>query len=670
MKKQFILLTLFTLLAIMVPAANVTLFPVFEDSVKTYSASFFNIKSGAKNHHYIYGKTGDTLRAGSMVSTNNSSFWRSVDSLQPLTQYRIAAVVDSFGITDTSDFITFTTKPIPPPLQPTSITGIIVNSSWFQTAVKFTYRAIGYFFKATVHYGAFAYTSPTITLTGEGDTTIIITNPNVPGTTYSGNVIRTVPIGNVPPNITDETFSFGSYTVPLSTNVDVVNVSLSAATPDSMISSVTIHPGNAGYATAAVFSLDGSGNKIAMIWSGAIAKDTTFSVGFGGLSNYTPYAVRAIATNQITTDSAQSGFVRTLQVLPAVIVTWDTVQATTYLTKLKVTFNTSGTYVKSKGSGWVVYPDRNGILLTTDTVKNLVGLVDGIFSLINLRQGPSINPATIYFRNDAGLVTAYPIGIIIRSPRPGFETSWGRLRGNNASTITLENIGFKNANGGNILVMVRRGGSLTIDTLIGVSGVYGIGDVNIPVSGLIGRTEYWFQTAGQSPDGEIVFNPVWKSEKTTDPIAPVITEITINSVGSDRVTFTVRGDGNGTPTTIRMEILQNGILVKTMDSWNDAGTTTFEKQFSAGGLYSQTTYEIKVTPSGPNNTTAMPLSKSFTTTMVTAIQEVSGDPDRLVDVINPMGTGQVIIENISRSQIAKWCLENGYIGKPYKISEK
>lgn len=647
MKKTGIF-TLFLALAIFASAQlqQPVLFPALTNNIFAYSANTRTDVTGAIGsfqHHLIYKKTIDTaFTAGPVFSTNATTVWRTLDSLQPVTNYTVLAVVENNGVSDTSQPITFTTKTPPPALVPIVIAGIHTNASYQQTTVGFHVVAEGYLFTARVYYGTQQFPSNPITLTGTVDTFITLTTPNTG--TYTNNRIFVQPVGTVPSNITYQFFQFNDYTVPGPSSADVTAISLvtPTGTIDSLYASASVSIGNTGSAVIIPRGINAQGYVDTMYGSFVITHDTVMHWGLHGLPNNTARSFRVTAVAPGGSDSAQTGPTFTGQVSAGTIGNWNTTFSTTNSANITVQVNSNGTTAPSIGQLWAEYPNAYGGTHTTDTASGIIGNVSKTLWLDSLKPGPAQNPVTLRYKNAAGLVTTSQIAVQVQTPVTGFviPATW-TLSSPTSSSLRVNNADCVPQNGdigAAVVGVVRPSFSSVGDTVILASGISTHVILSMDVLNLTGSTVYFVQLLGRSGSGLLSGNGIEKSAMTNIPIPAVLSDCVIDSFRSSTAYYHIEGNGNGTVTDYTRQLF-HGVSAITSPYTSSVGTGNIHYAYSYSDLLSGIEYNIFNKLSGPNNSNPVTLVKYFTmiTTGIETVKPETIDPNTFVTVYDELG---------------------------------
>ncbi len=665
--KKIILSLVFATIAMSTMALNGTLFPALTDSVFTNTATLRLIVSGVTGNYQwrpYYKAVGDTFKIGSPTSTNMTSLWVSIGGLQPATQYdSVAVIVTDGGVSDTSNYISFTTKTLVP-IQPMTITNISVAPSTTSTTISFHYSFVGgptgaYNVLVEPFLQNYTFSISALLLRGIGDTSFVITNPNVPGTTYMHNILAASTTENGIPQ--DAFFDFQDYMVPTLTSADVINLQVIQLWQDSAKISAHIKPGNTGSAILRRKLLNAQGNQIAVVTSN-ISSDTIITWTEKNLMDSTSYYTRVVATSSGGSDSMQVAFT-TLTVPKATVDVWSISNETLISADVNITVKTNGTWANSTTTAIVEWETANNAILA-DTLIGITGMQQIVFPLGNLRSAPAVNYAWIRLINGGG-ETLEPISFQVLAPTPAPTTSWGFLQQESPTKISLNSIGYScygNSINNKILVVKRKiqPSSTAWDTTVIATGLFSTGTLpQIPFTGLDAASRYEFKLIGVSSDGAMLENGLIKWEETASPGQPVIANISISSATTNGVVGTTVGNASGTPSQVYTELYQGGNLLSSTGTVA-VGSDDFNQSFSfVNSLILNTQYEIRATVKDLQGSNAFALSKYLIIT-ISGVEELDADDPRIeapvYDLMGRMigfGTKQYMAQNFT-GQIVIW----------------
>lgn len=667
MKKTFLSIV-FATIAMSVMALNGTLFPALTDSVFTNASTVRVITSGTVGTYQIrsYVKaSGDTVfTTGTPLSLSISQTWFTIAGLQPATHYdSVAVIITDGGISDTSNYISFTTKSVVP-IQPMSITNIVVEPSVSSTKIRFTYSFVG---GPTGAYNAlvepflqnYNFSIPALLLRGAGDTSFVITNPNVPGTLYANNILAATTTQSGIPQ--DAFFSFSNYTVPTLSAADVISFQVVQVWQDSVRLTASVKVGNTGSATVKRKLLNAQGNQITVLTS-TITSDSVITWVEKNLSDNTDYFSRIVASSPGGSDSMQITFT-TLTVPKATVDMWSTSNETLTTADLNITVKTNGTWANSTTTAIVEWETANNAIVA-DTVTGITSTQSIILALSNLRSAPAVNYAWIRLINGGG-ETLEAISFQVLAPISAPTTSWGFLQQESSTKVTLNSVGYAcsgNSTNNKVLVVKRKvlPVSTAWDTTVIATGLSGTGTLpQIPFTGLDAASRYEFKIIGVSPDGAMQENGMVKWEETAVAGQPLIANISILASSTNGVSGQVIGNASGTPSQVSTQLYQAGNLLSSTGTIA-VGTDDFAQPFSfTNTLVLSTQYEVRSTVKDLQNSNAFALSKYFTVT-VSGIEELAADDPRIETHVYDLsgriigfGTKQYMSQNFT-GQIVIW----------------
>jgi hypothetical protein len=249
------------------------LLPALSDSISWNSASLqvtvSGYTSGSFTAYYLYQIQGDTVQMTSSHPHTISVVKERIYGLPPATQVTVWRVLTNGGVSDTTNSVTFTTKPVP---HTAYITNISYVSTPSQTLGIFSFNT-SVPTQVNVNYGGYTYFSNTVTVNGTGTDTVYMTSPNVPNTLYSGNLIFANPVNNYG-IVADTFYIFPDYTVPVWTTPSVSLITFSNVVQDSFNFSVHATLGNNTSASVRAKDLDSNGAVVGTHPSVTIFSDT------------------------------------------------------------------------------------------------------------------------------------------------------------------------------------------------------------------------------------------------------------------------------------------------------------------------------------------------------------------------------------------------------------
>ncbi len=516
MKKQLFSLMFIAFMALTASAQiHTTVFSV-ADSISSNSAAFRTYTTGISgifSHQDLYKKVGDTVfTATSAILTGTNPLWRRVYSLSSSTDYELRAVVIKNGVSDTSASIFFRTNDTLLP-NPLSITNIMINAGVSQTFVNFHYKFVPYQADVNFWYENYNYLTNAIRLTGEGDTSIVVTNPNVPNTAYNNNILFAVVVGNVLGIGVDSEFIAPNYTVPGLQSPDVEYATITAVGEDSLVLTTSIKTGNSGSANVKIDFLNSTGSIIPPSVTFTTTHDTVLDVKKTLLSTYSFYAYRVKASNTTGTDSVQTPYTRTKQVPLATFINPqpDTITAGFSSTKVEFTASTNGLWPGSTSKFWPMWVDSLGAIRTGDTIFGITGQQQRISSLLDkLRENPQTNYIDLYLANAAG-VTSQQMQITLPRRKAGFTLSWGSAQPTGFTTGTVTNLTYTIPAGttGTGIVKLTKIAPVTASPVLKLAGsnLTGSGTISlVSLTGLDTGATYSVQLLGASQDQDTVTN--------------------------------------------------------------------------------------------------------------------------------------------------------------------
>lgn len=399
---------------------TVDLYPALADSVSWNTASLTTDISGnvgSYQHYYQFQVVGDTLvQYEPTASYNVNTLQRVLHNLPANKTIQVYSVVIDQGDTTVSNMITFTTKQLP---HAAWLGNVSIITSPSQTVVTVPYN-LSVPTKLFVRYGSYTYSSDTVVQTGTGTAQLLITNPNVPGTTYSGNVLRAKPI--TAGVVADTFITLNSFLVPIWTNPDVANnLVFSAVMQDSFKFTATITKGNSATATVTVRDLDSNGTVVVTRTPIIIHNDTSITWTRTGIPA-TSYGERVVVSTSGGSDST-TGYKTTAQIIAPQVVGFDTVNATKNSSDITVTVKTNGksAWPTSDAVVKLKWFDKNGVATTTagqSTPGSPTAATLTFTGLSNLKMNPTQNTAMVYIQNLAGLVDSQQINFVLKAPLP------------------------------------------------------------------------------------------------------------------------------------------------------------------------------------------------------------------------------------------------------------
>lgn len=536
--------------------------------------------------------------------TFTAVFSHIADSLNSATdyQFRFITYTDS-TLTDStiSAVKTARTKPLP---EPASVTLINTVPRLSHSMIIVSYSSVGY---QSMIYGLRANNGQSIT------DTIIVSGTGVDTLRIANNPGQVIPAGFpvIQPMIQGipavQGGTWNSFTAPSLIKPELGLWTVDYRGVDSLRASISIvNAGNGGPITIRSSIKEEHGS-----WSHNFANTTgnSLTAAKGDLLSNTYYRITAIAESSAGSDTA-SVLVNTNQIT-APLVTISNTQKTKNSVSFKINVDPNGNFVGSTVS-------EVGLVENSDTVTYQTFFqVAGALSVNKTGKTPSTTYTYKgWVKNDAGLVTTFPqFSITTDPPVQAIAPQWGSLWVESPSHISIRSIGYSVVNGdeAQLLGMIRKDGTTAWDTVIIQGGLTGSGTLNANFNGLIGGTKYWFKIATKSSDGHLAVNNTEKWEITIAPQSPDVFEIVINSLNEYAVSFTIPGNGNGTLTTLKVELYEvsTGFLMESQSVSVGTGNFTHNGNFSSLDL--GTEYEIRVTVSGPNNSNPMAISKRFKT---------------------------------------------------------
>ncbi len=597
MKKQLFSLMFIAFMALTASAQiHTTVFSV-ADSISINSAAFRTYTtgiSGIYSHQYLYRKVGDTVfTATPAILTGTNPLWRRVYGLNSSTDYEVRAVVIKNGISDTSASVAFPTNDTLLP-NPLSITNIMINAGVSQTLVNFHYKFVPYQADVNFWYDNYNNLTNAIRLTGEGDTSIVVTNPNVPNTAYNNNILFAVVVGNVPGIDPDSEFVAPNYVVPGQQSADVEYATITAIGEDSLVLTAKINTGNTGMANVKMDFLNNAGVIIQSLPVFTITHDTIVNWKKTGLQTFTNYAFRVKAWNVGGTDSIQTN-ARTKQVPLATFINPqpDTITAGFSSTKVEFTASTNGLWPGSTSKFWPMWVDSLGAIRTGDTIFGITGQQQRISSLLDkLRENPQTNYIDLYLANAAG-VTSQQMQITLPRRKAGFTLSWGSAQPTGFTTGTVTNLTYTIPAGttGTGIVKLTKIAPVTASPVLKLAGsnLTGSGTISlVSLTGLDTGATYSVQLLGASQDQDTVTNSdiryitTWsvKGPKIGAFAATVIYVDSIKVVSIDTLGNTgpmqldyVLCDSNEVPLRTQSFVTSTAISARSVSEWNlDPGT--------------------------------------------------------------------------------------------------
>jgi hypothetical protein len=594
----FMALTLMT--ASVQASATTDLYPALTDSVSWNMASLTTDISGnvgSFQHYYQFQVVGDTLvQYGPTASYNVNTLQRVLYNLPANKTINVYSVVIDQGDTSVSNMISFTTKPLPHAAWLGS-PSIITSPS--QTVVTVPYN-LSVPTKLFVRYGSYTYSSDTAIQNGTGTAQLLITNPNVPGTTYSGNVLRAKP---VTAGIVADTFiTLNSFTVPVWTNPDVANnLVFTAVTQDSFKFTATITKGNSATATVTVRDLDSNGAVVVTRTPITIHNDTSITWTRSG-TPATNYGERVIVITSGGSDST-TGYKTTAQIPAPQVIGFDTINGTKNSTDITVTVKTNGkpAWVTSDATVKLKWFDKNGVATTTaaqSTPGSSTTATLTFTGLTNLKMNPNQNTAMVYIQNLAGLVDSQQINFVLKAPLAAvpIDNGW-YIDAINAYSIKVTHVNagpstlpFK------LKMFINVQGSGNVDTLSLRINQTGTTDYlqKDTVGNRTGGVNYQVRLATENSDG--VFAVTSMQPITTLPAANQTFFLSNAYTATEStVTYKVMGCGNGKPTYVDIQAFLPGSFTNPVysQSLGYQGTGNFSLSGTITGLDACTDYVVR-----------------------------------------------------------------------------
>jgi hypothetical protein len=646
MKKQILILLASIVTMAQVVMAQTIILDVDTNLMTTTTGSVSGFKIPATGDYYVKlqsATVGSNQWKNYSVITYSQTFTavfsHIADSLSPNTnhQFRFITYTDS-TLTDStiSAVKTARTKPLP---QPASVTLTNTVPGLPHSMIIVSYSSVGYQSKI---YGLRSNNGQLIT------DTIIVSGTGVDTLRIANNPGQVIPAGFpvIQPMIAGisavQGGTWNSFTAPSLVKPQLGLWTIDYRGVDSLRASIAIATaGNGGPITIRSSIKEENGT---FIHNFANTNADSLTIGMGNLLPNIYYRFTAIAENFAGSDTS-SVLVNTNQIA-APTVTISNTQKTKNSASFVVNVDPKGSSIGSTVSE-VVIIEKVGSVSDTAIYQTFFQ-VAGTLS-IN-RTGKVPNTTYTYsgwVKNDAGLTATIPqFSVTTDPPVQAIAPQWGSLWVESPSHIAIRSIGYSVNSGdeAQLLVLVRKDGTTTWDTIIVQGGLITSGTLDANITGLIGGTKYWFKIAMRSSDGHLAMNGTEKWEITIAPQAPDVFEIVINSLTEYVISFTIPGNGNGTLTSLKVELFEvsTGFLAESQTI--PVGTGDFSHNGNFSGLYMGTDYEIRVTVSGPNNSNPMAISRFFKTLGTTSVDDILRDQngDESVEMVGYNTLGQIL----------------------------
>ena len=579
---------------------TVDLYPALTDSVSWNTASLTTDISGnvgSYQHYYQFQVVGDTLvQYGPTASYNVNTLQRVLYNLPANKTINVYSVVIDQGDTTMSNMISFTTKALP---HAAWLGNPSIITSPSQTVVTVPYN-LSVPTKLFVRYGSYTYSSDTAVQTGTGTAQLLITNPNVPGTTYAGNVLRAKPVTT---GVVVDTFiTLNSFTVPIWTNPDVANnLVFTAVTQDSFKFTASITKGNSATATVTVRDLDSNGIVVATRTPIIIHNDTSITWTRTGIPA-TGYGERVVVTTSGGSDST-TGYKTTAQIITPQIIGFDTVNATKNSTDITVTVKTNGkpAWATSDATVKLKWFDKNGVATTTaaqSTPGSSIAATLTFTGLTNLKMNPTQNTAMVYIQNLAGLVDSQQINFVLKAPLAAVPIDNGWY----VDAINAYSIRVTHVNAGpstlpfKLKMFINAQGSGHVDTFTSRVNQTGYTDFLEwdTLGNLTGGTNYQVRLGTENVDGVLAISA---SQPVQTIAAANQTFFLSNAYTATQstVTYKVTGCGNGKPTYVDIQAFLPGSFTNPVYSQplGYQGTGNFTLSGTITGLDACTAYVVR-----------------------------------------------------------------------------
>lgn len=595
----FMALTLMT--ASVQATVTVDLYPALTDSITWNTASLTTEISGnvgSYQHYYKFKVVGDTLfQYGPTASYNVNTLQRVLTNLPANKTIQVySVVIDQGDTTVSNNMISFTTKPLP---HAAWIGNPSIVSSPSQTVVTVPYN-LSVPTKLFVRYGSYTYSSDTAVKSGTGTAQLLITNPNVPGTTYAGNVLRAKP---VTAGIVADTFiTIDSFTVPVWTNPDVANnLVFTAVTQDSFKFTASITKGNSATATVVVRDLDSNGVVVATRTPIVIHNDTSITWTRTGIPA-TSYGERVIVTTSGGSDST-TGYKTTTQIPAPQVIGFDTINGTKNSTDITVTVKTNGkpAWVNSNATVKLKWFDKNGVATTTaaqSTPGSQTAATLTFSGLTNLKMNPTQNTAMVYIQNLAGLVDSQQINFVLKAPLAAVPIDNGFY----VDAINAFSIRVTHVNAGpstlpfKLKMFINVQGSGHVDTFSLRINQTGTTDYlqKDTVGNLTGGVNYQVRLATENSDGVLAVTAA-QPVQTISAANQTFFLSNMYTATQSTVTYKVTGCGNGKLTYVDIQAFLPGSFTNPVysQSLGYQGTGNFTLSGTITGLDACTAYVVR-----------------------------------------------------------------------------
>lgn len=649
-----------------------TLLPAVPDSISwDHAAPQTNTSgySGTYSHYYMWRVTGDTSWSfGPTTSHATSPVKKVLNFLPANTAIEVKSVLVDGSFVFTTNTITFTTKPLP---RPAWLSSPAIISAPISTKVSFNYD-VSVPTKVFAYYSGYSHSSDTVTVTGTGSSYVMITSPNTPGTTYTINKLYAYAVGR---EVADTFITFSDFTVPTWIRPTVSGITFSSVSQDSFRVTTNVTKGNAATATIIVRNLDSAGSITAIHPVITISSDTVITWFRVGTPN-TNYGEKVSISSAGGSDS-MTAYQRTLQVFAPQIIGADTINATINSTDLIVRVKTNGRsyWPSSSANVWLKWADKNGNIFTAapQTIAGSTATVSATFTgLSNLKLNPTVNTATVYIQNIAGLIDSQMISFVVKAPRLAvpIDDGW-YLEGSSSFELRLWSVNTRpvSIDPYNLYAFVNVIGSGLVDTVLLRPNQVGVTDFlkKDTIGGRVGGTAYQVCLATRNIDG------VWyvtRSQNTTTipPADPTFFISNAIVTTETSVSYEVHGCMNGKARYLDVEIALPGSINSPIQviPHGYKGTGNFSATGAFSGLTACTDYVITaVTHDGSHGEEITDSLSSRTKCYSTGIDEASDAgvtvfPNPATDVITITGaSGDVVIysmdgrEIISQSVIEK-----------------
>lgn len=289
-----------------------------------------------------------------------------------------------------TDTVSVTTALAP---QQTQLTFTRVGVGIIADTVFFHYSMISQTSYVFAKYGNLQYYTDTVYLTGTGDTFVLVTSPNVSGTTYSGNELVSI---STTPGINPKIVPFGSFTVPSIVHPTVGTITLGTETQTSVQWSAHLVKGNLANAQASA-TVYNSVNQIVFQTSFTFSSDTNIVVMPTNLPANSNFSLHVLDWNSAGLDSAIKAGSTLAYPLPT-IGPWHEHDSTLTSAHIMVT----GTAHGDTASMWVSYFDKNNIYQVLPS-QMVVATMSDDFYLTNIKYGPNTTHGFIHMQNTTGV---------------------------------------------------------------------------------------------------------------------------------------------------------------------------------------------------------------------------------------------------------------------------